>query len=348
MIRVSNKVKLLFVVIITIIMVYLGFEYILPLFIPFIIAYFIAWMLRPIVRFLYKSLKIPKFIGGMLSLALLGFVLFASFSWIAKILIGQLTILLKNMPIYLAGISDDLDRLCLNFDNFFSAQEGTVRTFVDSNIDDFLKMIKTDILPIITLQSMGMILKVIGSFAIFVIVILSIILFIKDGDLYKSNFKESAFYEYIHVITSKLSDTGIAYIKTQGIICIVIAILCSSGLFIINNKYALLIGIGIAVLDAFPVLGSGMILVPWAIISVFNKDLFDGAILMSIYLGCQIIREILEPKLLGNHMGIKPIFTLMSMYIGLKVFGISGFLLGPISLVVIFTIIKEVRTQLEI
>lgn len=348
MFRIPNNLKLILIVLSTVILVYIGFEYIMPLFLPFIIAYFIAWLLLPVVKFLNKKLRIPRILAGIVSLILLASGSLSLAYVGLKHLIQQTTTLVRNMPIYLNNISEKLDGHCLHLDTFLNIKEGTIRGFINSNIDNLLNTIKTEILPYITRESFGLLIKFVGSFGIIIIVIISILFFIKDGDIYSNKIRHSSFYDYVQVITDKLYDTGIAYLKTQGMIGIVIGLLCSIGLFLIDNKYALLIGIGIAILDAFPVLGTGIILIPWTIISLFNKEIFDGAILMSVYLGCQIVRETLEPRLLGNHIGIKPIHTLISMYVGLKVYGVTGFILGPISLVFIFTIVKEIRAQLEI
>jgi predicted PurR-regulated permease PerM len=168
----------------------------------------------------------------------------------------------------------------------------------------------------------------------------------KDDTEYEKSFQSTVFYPDIHVVTSKLSETGIAYLRTQAIIMVFVAALCTAALLLVKNKYALLIGIGIGIFDAFPVLGSGLILVPWSIISLLNKDLFNAAVLMTLYLGCQILRQCLEPKLLGNRIGIKPVYTLMAMYVGVRLFGIVGFLLGPLGLVIITTVVKESETRL--
>ncbi|NLP15413.1 MAG: AI-2E family transporter, partial [Clostridiales bacterium] len=68
---------------------------------------------------------------------------------------------------------------------------------------------------------------------------------------------------------------------------------------------------------------------------------------ITVYLLCQIIREIVEPKLIGNRIGIRPLYTLMSMYVGLKLFGIAGFILGPVGLIIIIAIIKSLNEKKE-
>ncbi|MGB8455468.1 MAG: AI-2E family transporter [Anaerocolumna sp.] len=348
MININNKTKLLYAIITAIIGVYIGFEYILPLFIPFVLAYFIAWILLPVVRFLNRKIHMPKLIGGVLSLSLLGSAVVWAFYHLCGIFLQQLTILLRNMPIYLSILGGHVDRFCDGCDAFFGIQLGTMRSYFYSSMDGMLSIVKTKIMPVITSQSLNIMIGLIGIAGILLIILVSILLLIKDEEQYGNSFKSSVFYPDIHLVTSKLSEMGIAYLRTQAIMMIFITILCSLGLLLINNKYALIIGIGIGVFDAFPILGSGLILVPWGISALFNHNLYSAAVLLTLYLGCQIIRQFLEPKLLGNRIGIKPIYTLMSMYIGVKIFGIPGFLLGPLGLVIITTIVKEYKHHLNL
>lgn len=348
MITINNKTKLLFVLITAILGVYLGFQYILPLLIPFILAYFFAWCLLPIVRFLNYRFHLPRIVGGILSIGLLGIAIGWLICYLGNIFMHQLVILFQNMPIYLSIISGRIESFCNGCDKFFGCQVGSVREFMNSSMENMLFMVKTDIIPSLTSHSLNIAIGIIGIIGMIIIIIVSILLLIKDEDDYNKSFKSFAFYPEIHLVTKKISETGIAYLRAQGIMMIFISILCSVGLLLLKNKYALLIGVGIGIFDAFPVLGSGLILVPWSLISLMNKDLYSAAVLMSLYLGCQIVRQCLEPRLLGNRIGIKPVFTLMSMYVGIRLFGFPGFLLGPLGLVIITTITKESEKRLSL
>jgi predicted PurR-regulated permease PerM len=109
-----------------------------------------------------------------------------------------------------------------------------------------------------------------------------------------------------------------------------------------GNDYAILLAIGIALLDAFPVLGSGMVLVPWAVLSVIGGRYYDAAIVTTLFCVVTFLREILEPRLIGKEVGIKPLYLIISVYAGIELFGIGGVILGPVSL----TILKAVREEL--
>lgn len=344
----NNKVELLLIVIATVMFVYLGFEYILPLFAPFIAAYLIASALLPLVRLLNSKIRLPKLFGGIISLGVLGTGIGYGLFYLTDILIKQVVALLRNMPIYLAMLSGYLDKFCENCDKIMGVKLGSMQSFIYSNFDGIIVVIKNKIIPIITTRSINLLIGMIGFAGILLIILVSILLLIKDEEQYKSSMRESVFYQDIHIVTSKLLEMGIAYLRTQGIMLLLISAVCTVGMLLLRNKYALLVGIAIGIFDAFPILGSGLILVPWGIIALFSRDFYTAAVLLTVYVGCQIIRQFLEPRLLGNRIGIKPVYTLMAIYVGIRIFGFAGFILGPIGLVIITTVVKEAQKRLNI
>ena len=106
-------------------------------------------------------------------------------------------------------------------------------------------------------------------------------------------------------------------------------------MFGLNVGYPLLTALGIAFADALPILGSGTVMIPWAIISAIQGDLTLAIALIVLYVIISIVRQILEPKMVSKHIGIHPIFTLIAMYTGYKAIGLFGMLLGPIVLIII-------------
>lgn len=103
-------------------------------------------------------------------------------------------------------------------------------------------------------------------------------------------------------------------------------------------EFPLLAALGIGFVDALPILGSGTVIVPWAVISGLNGDIKLGIALIILYVIILIARQLLEPKIVSNKIGIHPIFTLISIYTGFKFIGIIGLLVGPI----IFIVLKNI------
>ena len=102
-----------------------------------------------------------------------------------------------------------------------------------------------------------------------------------------------------------------------------------------KNPYYILAGIGIGLLDALPIFGTGTVFIPWVIIALFQGQVGTALTLMAIYLICYFLREIMEARMMGNKVGLSALETLVSMYVGLKLFGVLGFILGPVGLLLI-------------
>lgn len=111
------------------------------------------------------------------------------------------------------------------------------------------------------------------------------------------------------------------------------------GLIILRRSYALFIAFAVALVDILPVLGAGFVLVPWAVVLIAKGEIWIGVGMLVLYAVVAIVRQIAEPRLIGTSLGIHPLASLASMYVGLRFFGFWGMLLGPVTALVI----KEIR-----
>ncbi len=173
-----------------------------------------------------------------------------------------------------------------------------------------------------------------------VIVIVAALMFLAEMDEIRERKNQSMFHREFVLIGKRLINVGSAWLKTEAVMVLVTSGLCSAGLFLIGNSYALLIGIGIGLLDALPLFGAGVILIPWGIFSFLQKRWLEGMVLLGLYFVCYFARQFLEAKIMGEQVGLTPIETLVSMYVGLQLFGLAGFLLGPIGLLVIQDLVE--------
>lgn len=320
--------------------VYMGFRFILPLILPFIVAYILSWIVRPVTEFLYNKVKIPRIVAGSVSLIALFVLLSVALFYIGNIFIKQAINFFRNIPAYLSILAGKLDNICNSCDEVFGLAAGSVRKVVDEHMLRIVDKVKTDVIPGITTRTFYIVIGAVGFVGILLIIFISAALIIKEVPEIKSKYKNTDIYRDLTKVTARLADAGTAYFRSQLLIMALVAVCITTGLILIKNEYALLLGLGVALLDALPVLGTGMILIPWSIITLINGNIYAAAVLITTYLICQIIREVLEPKLIGSRIGIKPLYTLISMYIGLKLFGVAGFILGPIGLIIIITVIR--------
>lgn len=315
--------------------VYLAFRYALPLFAPFVAAYLLAGAVRPVVVFLKRRMHIPTSVGGMLTILLLVSVLGTGVFFLGKLLVEQVTRLIENYGGYRDATLRAAERVCSRIDGWFSLRSGTAQSLMSTGIARIGETVNEEVLPELSRKSIA----ALGSFAYgiagVIIALVAAVLLLGDRDKYAKGYRKSPFYEEIKQVLSRLSAAGVAYLKTQGILMLLVGFICTVGFLFVKREYALLLGIGVAVFDAFPVLGSGLILVPWAVVCLLKGAYVQVAVLLVMYLLCLLVREGLEPKLLGNRIGIPPLYTLMAVYVGVELFGLWGVILGPFGLVII-------------
>jgi sporulation integral membrane protein YtvI len=119
------------------------------------------------------------------------------------------------------------------------------------------------------------------------------------------------------------------YFRAQYILMSMVGIISIIGLLIIRSPFALLLGLLLAVLDFLPIVGAGSVLVPWALVSFIIGDMRQGISLAIIYGIITVTRQVLQPKILGDQIGVHPLVSLMSIFIGFRLFGLLGLIIGP-------------------
>ena len=151
---------------------------------------------------------------------------------------------------------------------------------------------------------------------------------------------QSTFRKEFNLIGGRLVQTGKAWFRSQGIILFITTGLCIGGMFLIKNPYYIMAGIGIGILDALPIFGTGTVLIPWAVLELLMGDWKQAVILTALYLVCYFVRQIMEVRMMGGQVGLSPLETLASVYVGLELFGFFGFILGPLGLLLVEDLVE--------
>lgn len=320
----------------TILILFLAFRYFLPLTMPFVLAYFFAKAVSPLVHFLVVRMKWRRKVSILLVVVTVFFTLGGFTAYIISLVISQGMLLLQKMPVYHQMFGRTLEQLCCHCDQMLELSVGTSFQYVETQVDNLYHNIGSDILPRLSGYATELFKWLAAAISGIFIFFLSTTLILLDENFPKVRGKLRPFMR-------KLKEAGFAYIKSQVLLIFLIATLLSVGLFLIGNEYALLLGIGIAILDAFPVMGSGVVLIPWAVLDLVGGHYYEAAILLTMFCIITFLREIVEPRLIGKEIGLKPLYVLFSVYVGIQLFGIMGVILGPISLTVLKVVNEEMR-----
>ena len=326
----GRKLWVLLFVISLLIVSFLFLKYMLPILWPFIAGLVLAIIIKPIVMFLKKYLHINKMVGTTIVLILITAVLVILSGWLLRGILAQVSALLENMDIYMDKADDYLCDICNSVGEAVGMEGDSLFRTVSKNIDNFMCDMETKITSVIMGTSIPAIVAIIDFIIGIALVIVSLFLFIKDTDKIRSYLESCYFSREIRFVFSRTLNTAKAYIKAQLIIMAVVAAECVAGFMILGNRYALLVGIVIGILDALPLFGVGTVLIPWTIIYIAAGNFVKAATIFTVFLICYFTREFMEPKLIGNKIGVHPVMMLISIYVGFKLLGFTGMFLSPV------------------
>ncbi|MBR2371226.1 MAG: sporulation integral membrane protein YtvI [Clostridia bacterium] len=142
-------------------------------------------------------------------------------------------------------------------------------------------------------------------------------------------------------LRDRVSGVAMGYIKAYFTLYVITAASLTVGLMVLGVRYAFILAIIIATVDLLPVLGIGVIMIPWGVIALLRHDTFLGVGLLILFVLISITRQVLEPRILGKRLGIHPLITLITMYIGFKLFGIIGMISGPLVATVLSAVLSS-------
>ena len=315
---------------------------------PFVIALIIAMMTEPLIKFFMKKCKMKRKLASTISLLI-----------IVSVIIIALTILISNI------VSESI-KLVENLNGYFNIayntgidilkaiQEGRIQIpeealeIVQKSYSGILETLKTFIANFFTgvINTIG---ALPGGITFTFITILAVIFICFDREYIIETCKKHIPIKWIEKAETLMNETfsvAYRYIKAEAklsFICFILVLLGLLGmnLFGLNVEFPIIMAVIIGFVDLLPIFGAGTIMLPWAVYLVFvgNIPLAIGIIILwGIW---AIIKNIMEPKMISSQMGLHPIFTLLAMYTGSKLFGVLGLMLGPIILLVLKNVFAE-------
>ena len=323
-----------------------GILWLVNLFLPFLLAFFLSLALNPLAEKLQKKLKLPKGLTAIIVIILTVGILGTAVGGLIWKIVSEARSIYNQIPDIYESMVESFENLQNSMFYIYSSMPEEIQVVFD-NIGDnfkngFAKIVEENYKPVV--YGAGNIAKKLPSVFIGIIVfILSLFFIMSDQEKVKNTVKKcftKSFLEKASDVGGQLKIYLGGYIKAQLVIMSIAFVVIFVGLSILRVEYAMLIALGIAALDALPLFGSGIVLIPWSIISLLSRDFKMGVGLLIIYLAIVLTRQMLESKIVSHNLGTNPLLTLMSMYIGYKIFSIGGMILGPIILVLVISFHK--------
>ena len=333
--------RLAFVLLITV-FVYVFFTLLFNTIGPFFFALIIALVLEPLVSFLMRKLKWKRWVAALACLLFFIAAMSSLGVWLVSTLVRQIVAFAESMPVHaqeFVAMLDDANYLLRRWEEHLPEAW---------YIPDIQEMILAAVTALfgdgMRDQGVRIATTVPNFFLNFMMTLVSAYFLMADRERI-FEFLKNACHPWL-LAQLQQTKTGLmramgGYFRAQYILMTMAAVISIIGLLILRNPYALFIGLLLAVLDFLPILGIGAVLLPWALISVIMGDVHQAIGLAIIYGIITVARQVLQPKILGDQMGAHPLASLMSIFIGFRIFGLLGLIIGP-SLLMIFIAIREV------
>ena len=325
----------------TIIGMYFAFKLAI-FYMPFVIAFLIAAVLEPIIRKLMRKTKFGRKKSAILIMIIASLIIVGLIVWGIASLISEGSNLLQSLNTYFEKAYTQIQYIIevIEFDKI-QISDQVAETLQNSALE-FLGFITEKVKEFLT--SMLQIVTSLPTIGIYVGITLMATYFVRIDRIYmlaqiEHHFPKTWVKKFSLHTKEILIELG-CYLKAELTLVLISFVITLIGLFTLsflgfNVNYPLIAALAIGFVDALPILGSGTVLVPWAVIVAINGDIKLAIALLILLAIISIVRQLMEPKLVSKNIGIHPIFTLIAMYTGFKFIGVLGLLLGPVLLIIL-------------
>ncbi len=342
----TKVAKRLVVFILTCIGIFLAFK-LAVFYIPFLIAFIVSLLVEPAIKLLNNKTNFPRKVCAIIILSILSVLLIILLSFGIIAIISESSNLLQRLNGYIEKLYSKGQELLNSLDLQKIKIPARFTEIFNNSSQDFLQMASEWIR-----STLGTLLQMITQLpAIFIYVGITLIstYFICTDKFYILDQIEHhlprTWVKRLMLHLRKIVSSLGSYLKAESILVLISFIITLIGLYImnfagLNVEYPLLAAIAIAFVDALPILGSGTVIIPWAVIVALDGDITLAISLLVLLVVISVVRQLAEPKVVSKQIGIHPIFTLIAMYTGFKAIGIFGLLIGPIVLIILSNVFE--------
>lgn len=311
-------------------LLYILFKYLFPWIMPFFIGFCLASIANFFAKKLLHKIKMPLKLGSAIFTLLVLIIFAALVTFVSYEIYKQIAKFITDRVIQ----GDLVSQITLTFSNLISKIPEKFQSSANSMVVSFVSGFGSTLTKFVT----SAVSAAPGIFLGLVITIIASFIFSGDygriTDFIKLQLPDRI-KEMIPGLNNSMKTSLGKLFRAYLLIILITFTELTVGLMILGEPYAIAIAAITAFIDILPVFGTGIVLWPWALISLINGNYLLALGLIILYVVIQVVRQIIEPKLVGQSIEVHPIVTLMAMYIGVKVMGGIGFFVFPISIVII-------------
>lgn len=320
---------------------FLLIKYLVVYVLPFIFAGIFVFIIRRPVDFIHKRTKIGKgFLAGLF-LSVLCLILGTGIWYVSCHILAKLRFLVSDLNFFERQLFGFVHNCCDAVETNLGMNSLTIENLILERVDIFIDDLKIDVVPKLLDQSFTYGRVIFRGIMFIVVTLISVVLLAKDYDRILEKAAEIKAFREGMLILKKLGAFICGYVRAQLEIILVISILSGIGFGLSGCPYPFILGVLTGLLDVLPFIGTGVTLLPTALLQLLMGNGMHAVILTITFIICALARELLEPKLIGARMGVIPIAILFSVYVGAKVFGAAGVIWGPLYMLIVFELYKS-------
>jgi sporulation integral membrane protein YtvI len=316
--------------------------YLIPYSLPLIFALVTALLLEPFVQNLQQQYKFKRIHAVTTVFSLFVIVIgFASYFTIV-IIIEQAITFSQKLPSVLSEITVVVDQFIKKWELYSHSIPREIIVSLENSVEA-IKNLLLNFAKNLTETIIHYITTIPGLIIHFLIYLIALFLISLDLPRLKKSIEKylsANTKQRLTIIMTQLNKAVIGFIKAQFLLSLITFLLALGGLLLLRVEYPIILSLLIVVVDILPILGTGSVLVPWAIFSMMNGNQGLGIGLIVLFIFITVIRRTIEPKIFSSNLGISPLAALVSVYLGFQLLGFVGLFLGPALVIIVDTMIK--------
>lgn len=308
--------------------------YMLPIILPFLFAIVVAVLFEPIIVWLSTKTKLNRMVASVAVITsffiFLCSIIYLSVSKLAKEIYGVVIML----PNYVDTLITKNEKIR----NYYIDLPVETKEYINQSMNDLITRAGgfiTDFAPNV--------LSMVGKFPTYFIasIVFLVATYIISLELprlkpaFLRYFEAGKSQKKVEIALDKMKNATVGFLRAQIVLSVMTFVLVYIGLWILGFEYKITMSLVVVAVDLLPIFGTGMVLVPWGIYLVATGDIFQGIGLFILFVFITIFRRAAESKIISDSIGINPLMTLVSLYIGYELIGLIGMIIGPTILIVL-------------
>lgn len=314
------------------------------------LALVIAIFLEPLNGLLMNRFRMNRLLAATISSTLFSIILIGLIALLGVKVIAELIAFFKRVPNYFENANSMIDDLINQAQSLYQKFPPDTIETIETWLMELTRAI-TNLVGNLSNSVLAFASSIPGMFIFFIVFLVAVYMMSYSLNTMKTTvlslFDEKS-QPQVSEVLANLRKSIFGFLRSQFILSALTYILSLVGLLILDVKYPLAIALLIIIVDIMPILGTGSVLVPWGTYLMLTGDVFTGLGLIVLFLIITVFRRIVEPKILGDAVGIGSLSALISLYVGFKLVGVVGVFIGPLVVIIYMAARKAGLFQMKI